>query len=365
MRLIALCLGLLLAAPAAANSIEDALCGPASAPVTGMAGSEKLCRASVRSFSELPAATHAELGVLLTPENLATMMTLSSVWLGTQGVPVVGEAVDLALGSLGVVLVTVQARDVTQALWTFANRALTARTHDDLKQAASSLAWAVSKVGVTVVAFVLTKKMASKAAMPRVPPNEPPLVTPDGLLAPGVGAAPASARPVAPAVAASGVLSQGSGDSRSGENASAPKTVDSKAFAAWIDKAPKTPVRDNSPAAQYQLKYAGPEEVTVSGGGVEVRADGVRVSDAHLLEVKHVASPGSSPYVPGSSCPEPIRLRVREDLIQQLHRYAAIIRDPATPAVGLELITNDTRAAAFLEGLLADTGVQGTVVVRP
>ena len=366
MRFLALCLGLLLATPATASSVEDALCGPASAPVARMAGSEKLCRASVRSFSELPAATHGELGALLTPENLATMTALSSVWLGTQGGPVVGEAVDLALVTLGVVLVAVQAREVTQALWTFANRAVTARTDDELKQAASSLAWAVSKVGVNVVLFVLTKKMASKVAKPRGSPNEPPLLTPEGMLAPEVGVALAPGSPVAPAAAATGVLSQGSGGSRNGEHASTtPKTMDPKAFAEWIDKAPKTPVRDNSPAAQYQRKHAGPDEVTVSGGGVEVRADGARVSDAQLLEAKHVASPGSSPYVPGSSCPVPVRMKVREELIQQLHRYAAIIRDPATPAVGLEFITNDARAAAFFEGLMAATGVQGRVVVRP
>ena len=58
-------------------------------------------------------------------------------------------------------------------------------------------------------------------------------------------------------------------------------------------------------------------------------------------------------------------MRVREELIQQLRRYAAIIRDPTTPAVGFEFITNDTRAAAFFEGLMAETGVQARVVVRP
>jgi hypothetical protein len=95
--LIAFCLSLVVAAPAAAGSVENALCGPASIQVAGMASKEKLCRASVRSFSELPAATTAELAALLTPENLATMTALTSVWLGTQGVPMVGEAVDLAL----------------------------------------------------------------------------------------------------------------------------------------------------------------------------------------------------------------------------------------------------------------------------
>lgn len=151
MRLIVLCLGLLLVAPAAATSVDESFCGPSSVPVARMAGSETLCRASVLSFSEVPAATQA-------------------------------EAVDLALMTLGVGLVTVHARDVTQALWMFANRALSARTHDELKQAAASLAWALSKVGVTVVAFVLTKKMVSKVARPREPPDAQPLVTPEGLV---------------------------------------------------------------------------------------------------------------------------------------------------------------------------------------
>jgi hypothetical protein len=363
--LIAFCLSLVVAAPAAAGSVENALCGPASIQVAGMASKEKLCRASVRSFSELPAATTAELAALLTPENLATMTALTSVWLGTQGVPMVGEAVDLALLSLGVVLVTAQAGEVSRALWTFANCALTARTDGELKKAASSLARAISKVGVTVVAFVLTRKLVGRVARPRAPPTEPPPVTPEGLVIAETGAS--TSNTAAPAAVAGGMLSQGSSrppDARS-EQVPVPKKVDLKAFADWIAKARKTLVTESSPAARYQRKHAGPEEVTVSGGGMEVRADGARLSDARLLEVKHVTSPDSSPYIPGSSCPEPIRQRVREELVQQLHRYAAIIRDPATPAVGLELITNDARAASFFEALLSELGVQGRVVTRP
>ena len=57
-------------------------------------------------------------------------------------------------------------------------------------------------------------------------------------------------------------------------------------------------------------------------------------------------------------------MRVHEELIQQFRRYAAIIRDPKTPAVGVEIITNDIRAAAFFEGLMTALGLQGRVVVR-
>jgi hypothetical protein len=330
-----------------------------------MAGGEKLCRASVRSSAALPAASAAELKALLTPENLATMAALTSVWLGTQGVPLVGEAVDATLLTLGVALVAVQAGEVSKALWTFANRALTARTDADLNTAASSLAWAVSKVGVTVVAFVLTKKMASQVARNRVPPSEPPPVTLQGDVFSEVATTVAQANTTAPAAASSGVLAQGMGRPSSGEQAPALKEVDPQAFTEWIAKAPKTPVRDNSPAARYQLEQAGAEELTVSGGGKVVRADGARVSDAHLLEVKHVDKPATSPYVPGSKCSDDVREIVRLELFGQLQRYAAVIADSATPAVALEIIPNEARAVAYLEALMRQARVPGKVVVRP
>lgn len=365
MRIVALCLGLFIAWPAAANSARDEFCGPVVVPVAQMPGGEKLCRASVLALSEIPDAGAAELRALLTPENLATMTALTSVWLGTQGVPVVGEAVDLALVSLGVVLLSVQASEVSRALWMFANRAFTARTDTDLKDAASALAWAVSKVGVNVVALVLTKKLAGRVAKPRAPPNEPPLVTSEGMVVSEVGSTSAQANTTAPAVATSGVLSQGSSGPRSGARAAPQKKVDLKAFAKWIATARKTLVRENSPASRYQVKQAGTEELTVSGGGKEVRADGARASDAHLLEVKHIDKPATSPYVPESGCNADVREVVRLELLGQLQRYAAVIADAATPVVGLEIITNEARAVAYLESLMSQAGVPGTVVVKP
>jgi hypothetical protein len=331
-----------------------------------MAGAEKLCRSSVRSFAELPTASAAELRALLTPENLATMAALTSIWLGTQGVPLVGEAVDATLATLGITLVAIQASEVSKALWLFANRALTARTDADLKTAASSLAWAVSKVGVTVVTFVLTKKIASRVSSSRAPPSEPPPITPQGEVFSEGTASAAQANTVAPAASSSGVLSQGTGRPSGGEREPAPtKKVDPKAFADWIAKAPKTPVRVNSPATRYQVKQAGAEELTVSGGGKEVRADGARASDAHLLEVKHVDKPATSPYVPGSTCNDDVREIVRLELLGQLQRYAAIIMDPTTPVVALELITNEPLTVPYLESLMRQASVPGKVVVRP
>ncbi|WP_146210212.1 restriction endonuclease fold toxin-2 domain-containing protein [Vitiosangium sp. GDMCC 1.1324] len=330
-----------------------------------MPGSEKLCRASIRSISELPASSSAELRALLTPENLATMTALTSVWLGTQGVPVAGEAVDAALVSLGVVLVAIQAREVSNSLWMFANRALTARTDDDLKAAALSLSQAISKVGVNVVAFVLTKKVVSKVSKSRPPPPEPPAVTPEGVVISDVSTPRAPARSAAPAAAVGGAHSQSTAGPTSGDRVVAPKQVEPKAFASWIEQAEKHPVRENSPASQYQIKQAGPNEVEVSGGGREIRADGARAGDAHLLEVKHVDNPATSPYVPGSTCNEKVRGIVRAELLSQLRRYAAVILDPATPVVALELITNEARALPYFEALLVEAEVPGRVVVRP
>ncbi|HSP78316.1 MAG TPA: restriction endonuclease fold toxin-2 domain-containing protein [Myxococcaceae bacterium] len=101
------------------------------------------------------------------------------------------------------------------------------------------------------------------------------------------------------------------------------------------------------------------------GGGEEVWADGARLDDAHLLEVKHVEKPDSSPFIAGSTCEEFIRSMIREKERIQLKRYAAVIADPETPAVGLEIIVNDARAAPFFELLMHELGIPGRVVIRP
>jgi hypothetical protein len=56
---------------------------------------------------------------------------------------------------------------------------------------------------------------------------------------------------------------------------------------------------------------------------------------------------------------------MRADVRKEFLRYAAVIRDPASPAVALEVITNDARAVPFFESVLAELGIPGNVVVRP
>lgn len=98
----------LVAMPASANSIEEAFCRAASVPVDRMEASEKFCRSFSRALHQLPAATAQEASVMFSPENLALMTTMMAAWIGSQGVPIVGQVVDAALLSLGVILLAAQ-----------------------------------------------------------------------------------------------------------------------------------------------------------------------------------------------------------------------------------------------------------------
>ena len=79
----------------------------------------------------------------------------------------------------------------------------------------------------------------------------------------------------------------------------------------------------------------------------------------------HVDKPEISPFIEGSRCSEVIRDMIRKKELEQMRRYAAILKDPATPAVGLELILNDARAAPFFEALMRESGVPGRIVAIP
>ncbi|HYO55623.1 HNH endonuclease [Archangium sp.] len=128
-----------------------------------------------------------EVLALLTPENLAAMGTLTSVWMGSQGVPGVGQAVDAALLTIGVVLTAAQAADLSRALWEYAKKSHGAQKKDDLEAAADHLAHAIALAGVNVVTLILTKKVAGRVERsppagppprPATPPGTPPAGTP-------------------------------------------------------------------------------------------------------------------------------------------------------------------------------------------
>jgi hypothetical protein len=91
MKIILCCLGLLLAAPALANSVEDGLCHARPQSVEKMERSEKLCRAFVRAMGKLPGETMKEVQAMLSPENLTLMGTMTTAWVGSQGIPLLGQ----------------------------------------------------------------------------------------------------------------------------------------------------------------------------------------------------------------------------------------------------------------------------------
>jgi hypothetical protein len=132
-----------------------------------------------------------------------------------------------------------------------------------------------------------------------------------------------------------------------------------------MKKLKRRPVPGNREAYQYQRKHAGPEEVLASGGETQVWADGVRMDSARLVEVKHIGAADSSPFVPGSKCDDYVRTMIQEEVAEEFSRYAAIIKDPRTPAVALEVVLNESRAVPFFEALLQRFGIPGKVLVRP
>jgi hypothetical protein len=362
MRLPTLLFALFIAAPASANSIEDALCPTSSVPVAQMASSEKLCRSFVRALHRLPQATADEARAFLTPENLTLMAGMTAAWLGTQGIPVVGQVVDAALLALGVTLLAAQSAALIDSLWRYADRASTAYSHADLDAAADHLAKAIATAGLNVVAFIFTKQAVGNLGPP--PRGMPQLrpATARGSSAPARAIETGAPSTLAPALAMTGApppsrLEPGASGSR--------KTPDLEAFERWIQRSPRRPVRGTQDAYRYQQTHAGPEEVLAQGGGKQVWADGPRMDKARLVEAKYVETPEKSPFIDGSKCNEKVRLRIRQEVTAEFQRYAAVIADPATPVVALEVIVNDARAAPFFETLLQALKIPGEVLVKP
>src|SRR6185369_13072984 len=99
-----------------------------------------------------------------------------------------------------------------------------------------------------------------------------------------------------------------------------PKPLDPKAFAEWIERAPKSPSPKGQPRFDYEIRKTGPVNITVSCGGAKVAADEVRLRDAHLLEAKFISNAERSPFVDGSGCPEFICAQARLEVEDQFRR---------------------------------------------
>ena len=72
-----------------------------------------------------------------------------------------------------------------------------------------------------------------------------------------------------------------------------------------------------------------------------------------------------SPFVEGSKCSDAIRAVSRDKELDQFRKYAALLQDPQTPTIGLEVITNDARAASYFTKIMQELGIAGRVVIDP
>lgn len=146
-------------------------------------------------------------------------------------------------------------------------------------------------------------------------------------------------------------------------------------FDDWVDTLPSRDANYGSPGAQgFQTTHAGPDEVRISGEGQTVWADGVRYDPATggvAVEVKFVDNPGGSSIYEGTAPPF-ILDDAMDKFDNEIARYAAAIRDPATPLTQLDLITSTPAAQQFLAArmeqlaaeIFASTGVRLDYVVR-
>lgn len=132
----------------------------------------------------------------------------------------------------------------------------------------------------------------------------------------------------------------------------------------WASNLPKRAAPNYSKRHRFQIKYCGLEEIRVRHGGEEIWADGINPLTGQLLEAKFVDNPTSSPYISGSKIPPFIRTKVVNDVENEFRRYAAVINDPRTPVVELQVIVNIEAAVPFFENLLVKYDIAGQVVVR-
>lgn len=133
----------------------------------------------------------------------------------------------------------------------------------------------------------------------------------------------------------------------------------------WRDTLPKKPTPTSSVQDQYEIAHTGSMNYQISGGGEKVWADGIVAGELKLQDTKLIDKPGRSPYIKDSACPPFVRDNAVKQAEDEFRRYAAVLKDPATPVKTLEVITNDARAVPFFEDLLAKYGISGTVVVKP
>ncbi|MFE7278580.1 restriction endonuclease fold toxin-2 domain-containing protein [Streptomyces sp. NPDC057623] len=112
----------------------------------------------------------------------------------------------------------------------------------------------------------------------------------------------------------------------------------------------------------YQMSVAGMIEVRLRGGGEKIWADGV--SGTSIIDAKFVSSK-SSPFIPPGIKNAKVQGFIDRDIANEMRRYAAVIGDSANHYTNLRIITNNSAAVPYFEGMMAKYGVPGSVSVVP
>ncbi|WP_431980168.1 restriction endonuclease fold toxin-2 domain-containing protein [Streptomyces qinglanensis] len=162
-----------------------------------------------------------------------------------------------------------------------------------------------------------------------------------------------------------------------------------KKFRSWMNSLPAGGFAGGggptNPDNAYQLRIAGYPEREVplpdyarGASGRGLMADGLRPADGYAVEAKHVRNPEcrTNPRTLGSVdetlATEPrfdskgrMRFNPRIDSMypgdeKELRRYQAAMDDPRNKEIrGLEIVTNDRKAAAYWQTMMAMSGVKG------
>ncbi|NEP12189.1 MAG: hypothetical protein F6K14_18665 [Symploca sp. SIO2C1] len=133
----------------------------------------------------------------------------------------------------------------------------------------------------------------------------------------------------------------------------------------WARSFPRRLTPTYSQRHRFQIRHCGVEEIRVRDGGEEIWADGINFQTGQLLEAKFIGNPVNSPYISNSNVPPFIRNKAARDVENEFRRYAAVINDPETPVVELQVIVNIEEAVPFFESLLSQFNLPGSVIVLP
>jgi len=318
----------------------------------------KLEAAIERAVGKLPAALADQLRAMLTPENIAALAIILAAWAASHALGI-GEVVDLILAVGGVVMLGPEAIRAVQELASFATGALGAKSNADLDNAGDHLAEAVAIVGVDGAMVLLTHRAGGKLGdrVPRVNTRPAEVVTPEGLRL-NIG-------PVDDSLPQTAAMSTPEPGGVGPANAGVDVRATPEEVRAWADGLETLPTPTNSARDLYEVAKTGDRNYVVPAGDETIATDGVRATDAHLLEAKYVDNPARSPFIDDSACPDFVRENVRAKVDDEFRRYAAALKDARNPVDQLAVIINDERAAPYFEALLSKYHIQGHIEIRP